>query len=115
MFTLLKNKISTPECITFALPTLNNIALHFPLYLKCNELAFNDIPVEQKEFELHQYMTHELDLNLFSDIMSENMIVFTYGFQELNEAFELQLDQPISPQIENLIGKYEAFTSKIAA
>lgn len=115
MFKLVTTNIFSPLLLSIAIPTLNNIALDYQLYFKINGIAFSELSLEQKEFELHDYLTHDLGLNVFSEIKDSKTIAFSYGFQEANETFDINIEEPLSSQIEKLIHQFESFVLEKAA
>lgn len=115
MFTLVTSNIFNPLLLSLAIPTLNNIALDYQLYFKINGIEFSELSLEQKEYELHDYFTFELGLNVFSEIKDSKTIAFSYGFQEANETFEINIEEPLSSQIEKLIHQFESFSTELAA
>lgn len=96
-------------------PTENNIALDFPVYLAFNEIDFQNQKIEDQEFTLHDYVTHELGLNVFTDIKDQNTITLTYGFQERNEYLDIDLRKSIPKQIEKLLHEFNQFACDLAA
>jgi hypothetical protein len=94
-----------------SLPTTNNIALHFPIYMESNKIDFQNLSLEKKEYELHQYLTHELGLGLFSNIENETTIAFSFNISGKDHKVLFDLNKPITPQIENLIDQFERTTT----
>lgn len=113
MFSIDQIPTSSPIISNINIPTANNIALDFLIYLSVDEINFDNESVQRKEYILHDYLTHEIGLNFFSDIINPHTIRFTFGVQEINDTIDLDLNKAITPQIESLIIMHEGTSKKI--
>lgn len=114
MFFPIQKKSDLEPLLKFQPQTKENIALDFPIYLAINEIDFQNQNINDQEYTLHDYLTHELGLNLFSEIKNQNTVTMTFGFQERNENFDINVTKPISKQIESLIARWNQFTFELA-
>lgn len=89
----------------------DDTAADFTDYLGENGIDFTSQDIEKKEHTLHDYLTQEIGLNLFSDIEDEYTIRMTYGDQQQKEYLDIDLRKPMQPQIELLVACFEQYCS----
>lgn len=90
-------------------PAKDDTAANFTDYLAQNDLDFAAQQITDQERTLHDYLTHEIGLNLWSDIKGEYKIRMTYGDKALEEYLDIDLRRPMQQQIELLLACCEDY------